>query len=287
MRVRIGTRGSNLAMIQTQRVIEKVKSIIPNLVPEVKIIKTSGDMRQNIVESGIFVNEINKAVLQKKVDIGIHSLKDLPTKLPKGLTLACIPERLSPNDVLLSRDNSGLYELPSGAIIGASCPRRKAEIKHLRQDLRLDVIRGNIETRIKKMQDGHYDGIIMALAALERLGLQGLISQLFKLEEVVPAPGQGALAVVCREDDDLGQKMTEINDEKAWQETTCERTFLEKLKFGCMSSAGAVARSKSGKIQLIAVIHHGGRLLLKLGGKEPRALGEKAARVIAGVADDA
>jgi len=281
--VRIGTRSSALAMVQTRRVIEKMKTVMPNFEPEIKAIKTSGDAKQKITGSGAFVNEINMAILQGKVDIGVHSLKDLPASLPRGLLIACVPERLSPNDALLSRGGSDLYRLPSGAVIGTSCPRRVAEIRHLRHDLKFGVIRGNIETRIKKMQDGCYDAIVVALAALERLGREGLISQRFELEEVVPAPGQGALAVVCKKDYKWGNVLAEINDERAWLETICERTFIEKLKTGCMSSTGAVARADGRKIKLTAVIHHKGRILRYFEGKEPRRLGKIAAKTMAGV----
>ena len=287
MRVRIGTRGSKLAIVQTQRVIKKMKSVIPNMEPQIEIIKTSGDIQGEALGSGMFVNEINQAVLLGKVDIGIHSLKDLPTKLPEGLTISCVPERLSPNDVLISRYDSALYELPSGAIVGVSCPRRRAELKHLRQDLRLEDIRGNIDTRIQKMKNGNYDAIVVALAALERLGLEALISQRFDLDEVVPAAGQGALAVVCREGYDLIDELKEINDEKAWLETCCERFFLEKLGAGCSSSAGAVAKSSSKEIELIVVTHRRNRILLKLRGKDPRNLGEKAALLLGEIKDDA
>ena len=164
------------------------------------------------------------------IDIGIHSLKDLPTELPDGLSLPCIPERVSPNDALVSRDGSGIFDLPEGSIVGVSAPRRLAEIRHIRRDLILKDIRGNVDTRIRKMEEGQYDAIVTALAALERLDLQRVASQIFGVKEVVPAAGQGALAVVCREGHDLVNKLTEINDVRAYNETTCERSFLEKTE---------------------------------------------------------
>lgn len=280
MRVKVGTRGSRLAILQTRRVIEKMKTVIPNLKEEIKVIKTSGDMRRTKISPGAFVNEINQLVLRGKIDIGVHSLKDLPTRIPQGLSLACVPERLAPNDALISRDNVGLYSLPEGSVLGTSSPRRKAEIAHLRPYLKFDDIRGNIDTRIRKMERGLYDGIIVALAALQRLGLQKRMAQKFELDEVVPAAGQGALAVVCKRDGDFLDKISQINDEVAWCETMCERTFMEKLRFDCKTPAGAVARLMGGEIELTVVVHRNGRQLLKLRGRDPKNLGMKAAEMV-------
>lgn len=279
MRIRIGTRGSRLALLQTQRVMKKMKAAIPNLKEEVRVIKTSGYLRKN-VSQGMFVNEINRAVLDGDIDIGIHSLKDLPIRLPRGLSLACVPERLAPNDALISRDGADLYSLSKRSILGTSSPRRRAEIARLRSDLRFKDVRGNIETRIQKMESGFYDGIVVALAAIQRCGLLKLVAQRFGLDEVVPAAGQGALAVVCRRDEDLLDKIPLINDEVAWRETICERTFMEKSRFSCKTPAGAVAKSTNRKIELIAVIHRGGRRLLKLKGQNPIELGTKAAEIM-------
>ncbi len=280
MRVRVGTRGSKLAILQTRRVIEKMKTVIPNLKEEIKIIKTSRDLRRIKINSGVFVNEINRAVLRGKIDIGVHSLKDLPTRVPQGLSLACVPERLAPNDALISRGGTGLYSLPNGAVLGTSSPRRKAEIIHLRPDLKFKDIHGNIDTRIRKMEEGSYDGIIVALAALQRCGLQKLVTQRFELDEIVPTAGQGALGVVCKRDRDFLDKISQINDDVAWRETMCERTFMEKLRFDCKTPAGAVARLMDGEIELIVVIHKNGRQLLKLRGQDPKNLGIKAAKMV-------
>ncbi|MFN4133240.1 MAG: hydroxymethylbilane synthase [Candidatus Hadarchaeales archaeon] len=273
MKVRIGTRGSRLALAQTQRVIKKLKAVAPKLKPEVMVIRTSGDagLRK---KPGAFVNEINMALLEGKIDIGVHSLKDLPTKLPGGVVLACVPERLRPNDALVSRENTDIWKLPSGAVIGTDSPRRVAELSSLRPDLKFKEIRGNVDTRIRKIEDGIYDATVVALAALERLGLNRA-AQIFKLDEVVPAVGQGALAITARVDM-IYPFLKKINDQKAWIETTCERVFLESLGGGCKSGAGAVARVMNGKIQLICVVHRGGRRLLKLTGSDPVELGRKA-----------
>ena len=280
MKVRVGTRGSKLALLQAQSVVDKMRSVIPDIEEEIKVIKTSGDSQRAKIGSGIFVSEINRAVLCGKVDIGVHSLKDLPTRLPRNFLLACVPERLDPNDALISRDGANLYGLPKGSVIGTSSHRRKAEINHLRPDLRFKNIRGNIDTRIKKMETGPYDGIVVAYAALERCGLKKLVAQRFELDEVVPAAGQGALAVVCRRDWTLLDKISQINDETAWRETTCERIFMRKSRFGCKTSAGVVARSKGEEMKLMVAVHRNGRKLLILEGKDPKDLGAKAAEMI-------
>ncbi|MEM3723187.1 MAG: hydroxymethylbilane synthase [Candidatus Hadarchaeales archaeon] len=277
MKLRIGTRGSRLALIQTQTVIEKLKKVAPKIEVEIKIIKTSGDLKRKV--PGMFVNEINRAVLNCEIDVGVHSLKDLPTNLPKKLEIACIPERKSPHDALVSRENLSLKELSKGAVIGTDSERRKSEISFIRPDLKFKEIHGNIETRVSKVDRGIYDGTVLALAALERLGLTNRASQVFRLDEVVPAPGQGALAVVKRKDDDLNF-LEKINDNRAQKEVMAERIFLEELGSGCRDGAGAVARYHGNYITLIAVVHDGGRRLIKLKGSDPIELGRKAGRIL-------
>lgn len=279
MKLKIGTRGSRLAILQTGIVVEKLKTVIPDLREDIKTIKTAGDLRRGKVSTGAFVNEINRAVLRGMIDIGVHSLKDLPTRLPRGLELACVPDRATPNDALVSRDNVGLFNLPKGSVIGTDSPRRIAEISSLRPDLKFKKIRGNIETRIRKVDEGLYDGAIIALAALERLGIRDRAAQVLGLEEVVPAPGQGALGVVSRRGAGSGF-LKKINDARAWTEVTCERTFLEELGSGCRGGAGAIAKIKGKDIELIAVVHDGGRRLIKLTGRDPVALGRRAGKIL-------
>ncbi|MEW6222157.1 MAG: hydroxymethylbilane synthase [Candidatus Hadarchaeota archaeon] len=278
MELRIGTRGSKLALLQTQLVLKKLKKVVPNLEGEIMVIKTAGDVRRGKIVGGIFVNEINRAVLRGEVDIGVHSMKDLPTKLPRGLEVACVPERMSPNDALVSWKGVDIQGLPRGAVIGTDSPRRAAELSFIRQDLKFMEIRGNIETRISKVDGKTYDGTIVAFAALERLGIENMAAQVFELGEMVPAPGQGALAVVKRKGGSGFLK--KINDNRAWKEVTCERAFLNELGSGCRGGAGAVARARGKKINLVAVVHDGGRRLIKLEGKNPIMLGKKAGRIL-------
>jgi hydroxymethylbilane synthase len=279
VRLRIGTRGSRLALIQTRAVVDKLKAVVPDLEEDIRVIKTSGDSRRGKIVRGMFVNEINRAVLKGEIDIGVHSLKDLPTRLPKKLEIACVPERKSPNDALVSRGSLDLQGLPLGAVIGTDSRRRIAELSFIRPDLRFRKIRGNIETRIRKVDEGLCDGVIVALAALERLEIEGNVAQVFGLEEIVPAPGQGAIAVVSKRNTELSF-LKRINDARSWSEVTCERAFLEELGSGCRGGAGAVARAKGRNIKLIAVVHDGGRKLIELTGRDPIKLGRKAGRVL-------
>lgn len=280
MKIKIGTRGSKLALLQTEIVLEKLRKAVPGIEGEIGVIKTTGDIRQRGgIITGMFVNEINRAVLRGDVDIGVHSLKDLPTGLPKGLEIACVPERRSPNDALVSRGKRSFWSLRRGAVIGTDSPRRMAELSSLRPDLKFKKIRGNVETRMGKVDDGLYDGAVIALAALERLGIEDRASQIFGLDEVVPAPGQGALAVVKRRGKGFGF-LKKINDAAAWKEVVSERAFLEEVGSGCRGGAGAVAAAKGKKIELIAVVHDGGRLLLKIKGGNPIELGKKAGRIL-------
>ncbi len=279
MKLRIGTRGSRLALLQAQNVVDKLRAAVPHLQVDIDVIKTAGDMPRRKTSPGMFVNEINRAVLRGEVDIGVHSLKDLPATLPRGVEIACVPERRSPNDVLVSRGNLYLKSLPRESVIGTDSPRRMAEISSLRPDLRFKKIRGNIDTRVRKVDEGLYDGAIIALAALERLGIRDRAAQTFELDEVVPAPGQGALAVVCRRGAGH-ESLREINDKRAWSEVTCERAFLGELEGGCKVGAGAVARVNGKTIDLIAVVHDGGRRLLKLAGRNPIELGKKAGQIL-------
>lgn len=278
MKLKVGTRGSNLALTQTQKVSDKIKSLRPEVEIELVIIKTSGDLKQRTKGGGIFVKEVNQAVLDGDVDIGVHSLKDLPTKLPEGLSLVSIPERLTPNDVLVTPSGAQLSDLPPDSILGTGSPRRQAEISHLRSGLKFKKIRGNVDSRIRKVERGDFDGLITSMAALERLGLEEKASQKFDLEEVVPAAGQGSLGVVGRKNDEKTSFLNEISDEKARLESVCERAFLRELGLGCKAGAGALTRVKDDEIEALAVLHDSkDRHLVKLRGKDPIELGRRAA----------
>lgn len=278
MRVRIGTRGSELALLQARSVAEQIESVQSDVYTELVEIETSGDRGRGGKGPGMFVKEVNRAVAEGEVDIGVHSLKDLPTDIPTELSLACVPERLSPNDVLVSPSGNDIHSLPSGSIIGTGSLRRKAEISAQRSDLEFEKIRGNVDTRIGKVEGGEYDALITSMAALERLGLTEKAVQEFEFEEVVPAAGQGSLGVVKRTGDGNVDFLNSIYDEDFHREAICERAYLKELGLGCRAGAGIIARVKDAEIKSLAVLHDSeGRRLVKLRGKDPAELGRRAA----------
>lgn len=277
MKIRVGTRGSPLALIQTRAVIEKIKRVDPAVETEIVVIKTAGDMGKR--KLGAFVNEINRAVLNGVVDIGVHSLKDLPVALPSGLELICIPERLPPNDALVSKEGLDFWSLPEGAVIGTSSMRRKLELKSLRPDLEFVDIRGNINTRIEKMEDGVCDAIVVGLAALRRLGFERKVSTVFDFDEVVPAAGQGAVAVTAREKD-IPEIVREINEKISMQETSLEREVLRKMGGGCRSGVGVVCQKRGRKWHLWVAFHRRGRRVLKIAARNPAELAGKVGEML-------
>lgn len=279
MKVRIGTRGSKLARLQARKVAEKLRKSDRGLEAEMVVIETSGD-RGKRKGTGVFVKEINRAVHKREVDIGVHSLKDLPTELPEDVVLASFPERLTPNDVLVSSDGKSFRELSPGAVIGTGSPRRRSEISHLRSDLEFKGIRGNVDTRIKKVEGGgEYDALVTSMAALERLGFRERADYEFSFREVVPAAGQGTLGVVARKNDEAMDLLSSIDDESISRASICERAFLRELGFGCKSGAGAIAEAGKELIEITSVLHdEGSRKTAKLSGSEPEKLGKEAAR---------
>src|SRR5437899_8861869 len=203
MKYLVGTRGSQLSLVQTNWVISELKKKSPAAEFEIVTIKTKGDTDARplftINQKGIFEKEIDRAVAEKKVDFAVHSLKDVPAELPDELVLACIPKREDPNDVFISKDGLTLETIKKGAIIGTSSLRRAVQISRLRPDVIVKPIRGNIESRIKKIHDGNFDGVVLAEAGIGRLGLNVKFERL-STTEFPPSPGQGALAIVSRRD---------------------------------------------------------------------------------------
>ena len=204
--IKVGTRGSLLARTQTETVVEAIRAARPSLAVTVEIIQTTGDQRRDVPfaavgTKGMFVKEIEDALLENRVDVGVHSLKDMPGVLPHGLSLAAYPAREDARDALISRDGATLAELPTGATVGTSSTRRQALIRAFRPDLNLIELRGNLDTRLRKLDEGQYDAIILACAGLHRLGLDARITERIAPEISVPAPGQGALALESRSHD--------------------------------------------------------------------------------------
>ncbi|WP_448584446.1 hydroxymethylbilane synthase [Thermocrinis sp.] len=252
MLLRLGTRKSKLALWQANFVKEKLESLgcKVELVP----ITTTGDKITSaplakIGGKGLFVKEIEEALLKGEIDLAVHSLKDVPMVLPKGLTLCAITERENPYDVLISKEGKKLEELPPGAVVGTSSLRRQVQIKRKRRDLKVEVLRGNVDTRIRKLEEGLYSAIVLAYAGVKRMGLEAYISQV--LEDFIPAVGQGSLAIETREDDPKVHRLVKTLDHReSHLRALCERAFLRKLEGGCQVPIGAFAWIEGGKIKI-------------------------------------
>ncbi len=257
--IRIGTRGSALALAQTNWVKCKLEERYPELRVEVVTIKTSGDRflsapMKAIAGKGIFVKEIEEALLRKEIDLAVHSMKDLPTEMTAGLTIAAIPEREDARDVLVSAAGRSLKNLPAGAKIATGSLRRQAQILHYRSDLSVVPIRGNVDTRLRKMDAGEIDGLVMAAAGLKRLGLEKRITEYLAEEICLGAVAQGALGLQTREDDAAGGWLAFLRHAPTTLEVRAERAFLARLGGGCQLPVGARAWAARGGLRLTAVI---------------------------------
>lgn len=246
MKYIIGTRGSRLSLAQTNWIISELQKANSNTSFEIKTIKTSGDSDARplftIDRKGIFEKEIDKAVSDNEVDFAVHSLKDVPTNLPSELTLACVPKREEVNDILITKDGLTFEMLPSNAIIGTSSLRRAVQIQQKRNDLKVKPIRGNIETRIKKLDSGEYDGVVLALAGILRLKLDVKFSRL-SLDDFFPSPGQGALAIITRSDNlKTIDMLKKIEDQNSRIEIETERALSQYVDSGCRFPVGAYAK---------------------------------------------
>lgn len=249
-RVVIGTRGSRLALWQTNHVADLLRAAAPGLTIDVQTISTRGDRivdrpLAEIGGKGLFTEELERALRQRTIDLAVHSLKDLPVQDPDGLAIGAIPKRATPNDALIARHAKSIDDLPLGAKIGTSSLRRKAQLLLKRPDLRIVDLRGNVETRIAKVLDrNELDAAVLACAGLERLGLGHVISQVLPPDVMLPAPGQGALGVQCRQDDaELLALLAKLDHADTRAEVTAERALLEGLGGGCQAPIGALARA--------------------------------------------
>jgi hydroxymethylbilane synthase len=286
-RIIIGTRGSELALTQTNMIASALRALVPQCEVVVEIILSQGDKVQNIPLAamggkGLFTKELEDALLDGRIDMAVHSLKDLPTELPKGLCLAAITEREDPRDVLVSRDGVGLNDLPHGARVGTSSLRRRAQLLAVRPDLDMPDIRGNVPTRLAKVAEGPYDATLLALAGLKRLGLDAHATEILQPEVMLPAPGQGALGIECREGDaDLREVLSALNHADTAAAVTAERTLLAALGGGCHTPLGAWGESNGDTLRLRAnVAAPDGSQLWRVDvqGTDPAALGHEAAR---------
>ncbi|AIM15789.1 porphobilinogen deaminase [Bacillus sp. X1(2014)] len=287
----VGSRRSKLALTQTNWVIEQLKKLDPRYDFEVKEIVTKGDKILDVTLSkvggkGLFVKEIEQAMLNKEIDMAVHSMKDMPAVLPEGLTIGCVPFREDHRDALISRGHVKLKDLNSGAIIGTSSLRRSAQILAARPDLEIKWIRGNVDTRLAKLETEEYDAIILAAAGLSRLGwASDVVTEYLDTDVCIPAVGQGALSIECREDDqELLTLLEKLTDKKTERAVRAERAFLQKMEGGCqVPIAGYAYVDENDDIVLnVLVASPEGQEIFKeeLRGQNPEELGVQAANLL-------
>lgn len=283
----VGSRRSKLALTQTNWVIEQLKKAGAPYEFEIKEIVTKGDKILDVTLSkvggkGLFVKEIEAALLNKEIDFAVHSMKDMPAILPPGLTIGAIPPREDARDVLISKNKQTLNELPAGSIIGTSSLRRSAQLLAMRNDIEIKWIRGNIDTRINKLNTEDYDAIILAAAGLKRMGWSDeVVTEYIDSTTCVPAVGQGALAIECREDDEeLIQLLQSINCEKTNKAVQAERTFLHRMEGSCQVPIAGYAEWDEQDIRLTALVASPDGITVykeTISGNDPVEIGNMAA----------
>jgi hydroxymethylbilane synthase len=291
-----GTRGSKLALIQAESVATKVREFAPHLEVTVSKIVTQGDRDHHTQLAhmegiGIFVKELEAALSSGRIDIAVHSLKDMPTQIPQGLCLVAVTERLDPRDVLISGGQK-LAELTAGSMIGTGSLRRAVQLGACRPDLEVCSVRGNADTRLRKVAEGELDGVILAAAAMQRLGWQEKITEYLPLEHFLPAVGQGALAIEARSDDrEVAELLAPLNHMPTWQSITAERTFLEALGGGCRAPIASLGTFKNGTLQLDGMVADMGtkkiiRSLAEDSALSPQELGARLAQKLLAMGAD-
>jgi len=267
--IRVGTRASRLALMQTNQVIEELKHRTSGLKCDIIPIRTEGDrvreIDRSVVNKDIFTKEIQEALIEDKIDIAIHSMKDLTVDLPSAVIIAGIPKRANPHDVLISRENRRFMELPAGSRIGTSSPRRRSQLSAVRGDLDFVDIRGNVETRLRKLAMGECDAIVLAAAGLERLHLEHEATEVLPIHIMLPAIGQGALAIQTRNsDEETIELVTRIDNSITRREVEAERAFAKKLGGNCRTPIAAYARAYSSKLTVEGMIaSQNGRMLVR------------------------
>ena len=294
----VGSRKSALAMAQTKQIISSLERICARrglfFVFEIKPIVTHGDRILDVTLSkvggkGLFVKEIEQALLDGAIDLAVHSMKDLPHRLPDGLVIGAVPPREDPRDCLISRAPAhGLDDLPRGAKVGTSSLRREAQLRAARPDLRVEPLRGNIDTRLRKLETEGFDAVVLAAAGLHRMGWQDRITAYLPVDVMLPAVGQGALAVECRDEDGpIRELLAALNDEPTARAVAAERRLLGVLDGGCQVPIGAYAEAaagsegKAGNVALTGMVASpSGETVLKasVSGDDPELVGETAAR---------
>lgn len=258
--LRIGTRGSQLALWQARWVQSAIQGLQPDARTELVIIKTKGDKiidvpLAKVGGKGLFVKELEEALLDGRIDVAVHSMKDMPAEIPTGLTIGAIPQRENPLDVLLTHAFPGLTELPRGARVGTSSLRRSAQLQHQRPDLNIEPLRGNLDTRLKKLAAGGLDAIVLAAAGLIRLGLADRITAFLDTQSMLPAVGQGALCIECRNDDArVAPLMQALDHAQTRCVVTAERAFLFRLEGGCQVPIAGHGILEQGRLRLTGLV---------------------------------
>ncbi|MBW2609329.1 MAG: hydroxymethylbilane synthase [Deltaproteobacteria bacterium] len=260
MLLRIGTRGSKLAITQSEWIKGRIEAGHPDIEVDLVRIKTKGDKildspLSKIGGKGIFVKEIEAALLKKEVDLAVHSIKDVPAQLPEGLCLPIFPEREDPSDAFISMDYKTFDDLPRGSSVGTGSLRRSAQLLHMRPDINVVSLRGNVDTRLKRLESGDLQGIILAVAGLKRLGLSDRISQILSNDDFLPAIGQGALGLELRQDDDMVHNMLRfLNHDATEVSVKAERAFLKELAGGCQVPVAAHGRLDGDRLILRGMV---------------------------------
>ena len=278
-RLVIGSRGSRLALWQAENARDRLLALNPGLQIQIDVIKTTGDVKPDplsvIGGKGVFTKELEDALLDKRIDIAVHSLKDLPTIIPSGLALSAICEREDPRDALvlpLDRNFSSLLDLPANSVVGTSSQRRLAQLKALRSDVVVKDLRGNVDTRVRKLDEGQYDALILASAGLIRLGLETRISAAIRTDEMLPAVGQGAIAIEIRADDGVAIEATaKLNHRETELACRAERAFLRSLGGGCQFPIAAHAVVEDDTLSLEGLVAMQSALPASIALKRPRS----------------
>jgi hydroxymethylbilane synthase len=256
----IGTRGSRLALWQAEWLRSALVERFPGIPAELAIIKTQGDKIQDVPLAklggkGLFVKEIEEALREGRVDVAVHSMKDMPAEMPPGLVIGAVPEREIPTDVLISRNGLTLREIPAGGVLGTSSLRRAAQLRHLRPDLKVFPLRGNVETRIRKLDSGQLAAVVLAAAGVKRLGMEQLITEHLAPDRMLPAVGQGALCIEIREGDPrIGPMVSRLDDPATRTAVSGERAFLKRLEGGCQVPIAGYGRIEGPHFMLTGLV---------------------------------